>query len=87
MSRARGSPAEGTAIDVNPIAGLVKWYTGRWRYPRLLLFSALVFGADLIFPDAVPFADEILLGVGTVLLGSMKRRRSNPSKNRPEMPD
>ncbi len=62
----------------NPVAGLVKWYTARWRYPRLLFLSALVFGADLIFPDVVPFADEILLGLGTVLLGSLRKRRVKP---------
>jgi hypothetical protein len=44
----------------------------------LLLLSALVFGADLIFPDVVPFADEILLGLGTVLLGSLRKRRVKP---------
>ena len=62
----------------NPIVGLVKWCTGRWRYPRLLLLSALLFGADLIFPDLIPFADEILLGLGTVLLGSLKKHRVKP---------
>lgn len=62
----------------NPVVGLVKWCTGRRRYPRLLLLSALVFGIDLIIPDVIPFADEILLGLGTVVLGSLKQRRVTP---------
>jgi len=62
----------------SPIVGLVRWCTGRWRYPRLMLLSALVFGADLIFPDAIPFVDEILLGLGTAFLGSLKQRRVKP---------
>ncbi len=62
----------------NPVLGVVKWCTGRWRYPRLLLLSTLVFAADLVFPDVIPFADEILLGLVTVLLGSFKQRRVKP---------
>jgi hypothetical protein len=35
-----------------------------------------LFGADLVVPDAIPFVDEILLGLGTVLLGSLRKRRA-----------
>jgi hypothetical protein len=42
------------------------------------LLSTLVFAADLVFPDVIPFADEILLGLVTVLLGSFKQRRVKP---------
>jgi len=59
----------------NPFVWLIRWCAGRWRYPRLLILTALVFVADLILPDVIPFADEILLGLSTVLLGSLKKRR------------
>lgn len=58
-----------------PVNSPVQRYAGRLRYPRLLLLMLTLFGADLVFPDAVPFVDEILLGLGTVLLGSLRKRR------------
>ncbi len=58
---------------------MVQRYASRLRYPRLLLLMVTLFGADLAFPDAIPFIDEILLGLGTVLLGSMRKRRGEPS--------
>jgi hypothetical protein len=39
--------------------------------------AAVVFVVDLILPDVIPFADEILLGLITLLLGTLKKR--NPS--------
>ncbi|MHC4710658.1 MAG: DUF6116 family protein [Planctomycetota bacterium] len=59
-----------------PVNSLVQRYAGRLRYPRLLLLMLTLFGTDLVFPDAIPFVDEILLGLGTVLLGSLRKRRS-----------
>ena len=67
-----------------PVAGLVGRYAGRLRYPRLLLLTAALFGADLVFPDAIPFVDEILLGLGTVVLATLRRR--HPSADEPETP-
>jgi hypothetical protein len=67
-----------------PVAGLVGRYAGRLRYPRPLLLTAALFGADLVFPDAIPFVDEILLGLGTVVLATLRRRR--PSADEPETP-
>ena len=63
----------------NPITGLVRRYAARWRYPRLLLLTALLFGADVVVPDVIPFADEILLGLLTVVLGSLRNPR-DPSR-------
>lgn len=30
---------------------------------------------DLLIPDAIPFADELLLGLGTLLLAGLRRRK------------
>jgi hypothetical protein len=30
---------------------------------------------DLIVPDMIPFFDEMMLALGTLLLGSMRKRR------------
>jgi hypothetical protein len=60
----------------NPVTGLVRRYAVRLRYPRLLLLTGLLFGVDLVVPDIIPFADEILLGLLTVVLGSLRKRRT-----------
>jgi hypothetical protein len=49
-------------------------YVSWLRFPKLLALTALVFVLDLIFPDVIPFADEILLGLITLLLGTLKKR-------------
>ena len=49
-------------------------YASRLRFPKLLALAAFVFVVDLILPDVIPFADEILLGLITLLLGTLKKR-------------
>ena len=44
------------------------------RFPRLVLFTAALFALDLLIPDAIPFADEILLGLLALILASIKKR-------------
>ncbi len=44
------------------------------RFPRLLVFTAALFILDVIIPDMIPFADEILLGLLSLLLASLKTR-------------
>jgi hypothetical protein len=49
------------------------------RFPWLLALVATVFLLDLFIPDVVPFADEIVLGLVTlVLTGLRKRREGDP---------
>jgi len=50
-------------------------YASRLRFPKLLALAAVVFVVDLILPDVIPFADEILLGLITLLLGTLKKRK------------
>jgi hypothetical protein len=56
-------------------------YASRLRFPYLFLATAILFMGDLVFPDLVPFADEILLGLLTALFGTWRRRRVSGSKN------
>lgn len=59
----------------NPLlAPLLRWL-GRLSYPRLFMFTAALFAADLVIPDMIPFVDEILLGMGTLLLANWKSRK------------
>ena len=52
------------------------------RFPKLFALIALVFLIDLIVPDIVPFADEIILGLMTLVLGMLRERRSVPRAER-----
>lgn len=59
----------------NPlIAPLLRWF-GRLSYPRLFMLAATLFVADVLIPDFIPFADELLLGLGTLLLANWKKRK------------
>jgi Family of unknown function (DUF6116) len=49
-------------------------YAARLRYPKLLALALGLFVADLIIPDFIPFADEILLGLIALLLAGLKKR-------------
>ena len=56
---------------------VASWLTkvaGRLRFPQLFALTAGLFLLDLLVPDFLPFADEILLGLATILLGSLRRR-------------
>jgi len=55
-------------------------YASQLRFPKLLALTAVVFILDLIFPDIIPFADEILLGLITLLLGTLKKRNRDDNQ-------
>jgi len=51
-------------------------YAARLRYPKLLGLALSLFIIDLIVPDFIPFADEILLGLISLLLAGLKKRKN-----------
>lgn len=55
----------------------VRRFTANLRYPQLFLLTATLFVVDLAVPDMVPFVDEILLGLLTLLLARLRDRRSD----------
>jgi hypothetical protein len=57
-----------------PVTTLVRRAFGRLRYPTLLALTAVLFVADLVVPDVVPFADELLLGLLTLVLARLRTR-------------
>ncbi|TWG91079.1 hypothetical protein L599_002700000190 [Luteimonas sp. J16] len=50
----------------------------RLRYPTLFKLTALAFAISVLWPDPVPFIDEIVLGLGTLLLANWKQRKAPP---------
>jgi len=62
----------------NPLlAPLLRWF-GRLSYPKLFLLTAILFVGDTIVPDFIPFVDELLLGLGTLLLANWKKKTPGP---------
>lgn len=59
----------------NPLTGPIFAYAAGLRFPVLFLVTASLFALDLVIPDFVPFADELLLGLCTLLLSTWKRNR------------
>lgn len=57
----------------HPLLGPLLAFAGRLRFPTLFLGTLALFLVDLVVPDLVPFADEILLGLGTLLLSAWKK--------------
>ena len=55
--------------------GFLERFAGSLRFPQLFTITLILFVVDLIVPDMIPFADEVLLGLATLLLGSWKKRR------------
>lgn len=58
--------------------GMLEAFAGRLRFPQLFAVTLILFLVDLFVPDLVPFLDEILLALATLLLGSWKKRREPP---------
>ena len=58
----------------NPILLPLLGWARRLRYPTLFKLTALVFVVNVFVPDVIPFVDEILLGLGTLLLANLKDR-------------
>ena len=65
----------------SPINALLTRYASRLRFPYLFLITAVLFLLNLFVPDAIPFIDEILLGLVAVLLGSWRKK---PEANDPQ---
>lgn len=58
------------------IGPLVTRFASGLRFPALFGLLAGLFVLDLLVPDMVPFVDEVLLALGTLLVGSLRKRRS-----------
>jgi len=64
----------GVASARTPLVALIARFAAGLRFPVLFWITAGLFALDLAVPDVVPFADEILLALGTLVLGGLRRR-------------
>jgi len=51
-------------------------FAGRLRFPTLFFLFLVVLVVDLFIPDFIPLADEIILGLLTLLFGAWRKRRA-----------
>ena len=67
------------------VEGIVNRVAGRLRFPWLLLFTAVLFVVNLVVPDPIPFVDEIVLGLVTLILATWRTKiEQRTSATRPE---
>ena len=67
----------------NPIAGGLLRFAANLRFPTLFMVTAGLFLLDLVIPDFIPFADEMLLGLLTLLFANLRRK---PTRAGPVQP-
>ena len=58
----------------NPLLIPVLGWLRRLSHPRLFALTGALFLLTLVVPDPIPFVDELLLGLGTMLLANWKGR-------------
>lgn len=56
------------------VGGFLLWARRR-RFPVLLAVTGGLFILDVLVPDLIPFVDELLLGLATLVLARWKDRR------------
>lgn len=59
------------------VPGLVTRFASRLRFPQLFALTAVLFLLDLLIPDLIPFVDEVILGLATLLFAAWKKRKQD----------
>lgn len=67
-------------MSANPLTRMLSRWASGLRWPWLFALTATLFVIDLIVPDFIPLADEIMLALLTLLLGAWRRRREPPAE-------
>lgn len=65
------------------MAGMLVQWASRLRFPYLFLLTAVMLGLNLFIPDAIPLADEIIMGLVAMLLANWKKK---PADSEPDVP-
>lgn len=61
------------------LAPFLAW-ASKLRHPALLKIIGALFLLSVLLPDPVPLLDEIILGLGALLLAQWKARPSRPRR-------
>jgi hypothetical protein len=67
----------------SPLTGPLLAYAARLRFPTLFKITLGLFLLDVLIPDLIPFADEILLGLGALILSNWRKPVAQQQEERP----
>lgn len=67
----------------NPLTDPIFAFASRLRFPTLFLITVFLFILDVLIPDFIPLADELLLGLGALILSHWKRDRDRDHDPKP----
>lgn len=70
-----GMPWRYIIVGMNPVRKILS-YAESLRFPWLVLLTAVIFVANLMIPDVIPFVDELLMGLVLVGLGRLRKPRT-----------
>lgn len=59
------------------LPGFLLRYAQSLRFPQLFLLAAVLLCVDFFIPDPVPFLDEIMLTVVTLIFSRLKAPKNN----------
>lgn len=57
----------------NPLTGPIFAFASRLRFPTLFAVTLALFLLDVLIPDFIPLADELLLGLGALIIAHWKK--------------
>ena len=57
----------------SPLTAPFLAFAARLRFPTLFWITAGLFVFDLLVPDLIPFVDELLLGLGALILSNWQK--------------
>ncbi|MDT8437690.1 MAG: DUF6116 family protein [Wenzhouxiangellaceae bacterium] len=64
------------------LPAFIRRFLERRRFPTLLLIAAAALVVNILIPDAIPFIDELLMLLATLLIGSL--RKPQPQNTPPD---
>jgi hypothetical protein len=65
-------------MDPSSRARAIEGVASRLKFPQLLTVAAVLLVVDLLVPDLIPFADEILLALATALFALWREPAPQP---------
>ena len=75
-----------SARDENgtPRRGGILGYFENMRFRSLVILGLILLAVDLFIPDPIPFVDELLIGIITLILSRFKRDRKKRNHQSPK---
>jgi hypothetical protein len=75
------------ALGRRTLGGAIVAFASRLRFPALFALTLALLAFDLLVPDALPFVDEVMLGLAAVALSRWRRKEDPDSPPKAGSPD